>query len=155
MFKTTTTIISAFLLLQGCAGSSIKQPKPANVTSIPSGATVYANNLELGKTPLKRNLYDDFPAGWQNSIYQAQGVLIVKKDGCKDFTLKINDAILRNPIHAELKCRKVSKTEIPAPVASSQNETEARLKKLDALLKKGLVTKEEYKKTRERILSEI
>ncbi|MDX2462921.1 MAG: hypothetical protein QNK31_00285, partial [Porticoccus sp.] len=111
MHKVTTTIISTVFLLQGCSGLSTTQEKPPSVTSSPSGAAVFANILELGQTPLQANLYEAFPAGWQSSIYQAQGVLIVKKDGCKDYTLKVNDLILSKPIHAELECSKANKPE--------------------------------------------
>ena len=156
MFKTSGLIIGAIVLLQGCASSPPSQQK-ANVTSNPSGATVYANILELGKTPLKYNLYDAFPAGWQNSIYQAQGILSVKMDGCKDYTLKINDLILRNPIHAELECSEENKSEnaIPAVKSTPNSGTEKRLEELQALFKKGVITEDEYKKTRERILNEL
>ena len=150
-----TIIISALLLLQGCAGFSAKQDKPASVTSTPSGATVYANILELGKTPLKHNLYDAFPAGWKNSIYQAQGVLVVKKEGCKDYTLKVSDLILSKPIHAELECGEMSKPVKMTPVNTTRSSTEQRLKDAEALFKKGVITKDEYQKTRERILSEL
>jgi hypothetical protein len=160
MFKATTIIFSALFVLQGCADSSVKQEKPPSVTSNPSGADVFANSLELGTTPLRADLYEAFPAGWQNSIYQAQGVLIVKKDGCKDYTLKVNDLILRKPIHAELKCSVVSKSEkpaaiIPPPTVATHASTETRLEELEGLYKKGVVTKEEYQKTRERILNEL
>ena len=156
-------IICTLFLLQGCAGSLVESEKPASVTSSPSGATVFANILELGKTPLKHNLYDAFPGGWQNSIYQAQGVLVVKKDGCKDYTLKVSDFILSKPIHAELECNKVSTAEKPTPAVTTQAETrtdtesgtEKRLKKLEGLFKKGLITKDEYQRNRERILSEL
>ena len=165
MFKATTIIISGFFLLQGCAGSFIKGEKPASVTSTPSGATVYANILELGKTPLHANLYDAFPAAWQNSIYQAQGVLVVKKDGCKDYTLKVSDLILSKPIHAELECNEPDQPEKSTEAASSpaatplnattNSGTEKRLKEAETLFKKGIITKDEYQKTRARILSEL
>jgi hypothetical protein len=160
MFKTTAMIVSALLLLLGCADSSVKEEIPANVTSNPSGADVFANLLELGKTPLRANLYDAFPAGWQNSIYQAQGVLVVKKDGCKDFTLKVNDLILSKPIHAELKCSEATKPEkstatVSSPNVTTTSNTEKRLEELEGLYKKGIVTKEEYQNTRARILNEL
>jgi hypothetical protein len=150
-------------LLQSCASTSVKQQK-ANVTSSPAGALVYANGLEIGKTPLKRNFFDDFPAGWKGGVYSAQGVLMMKMAGCKDFALKVNDRILSEPIHAELECSNirtnntstdVSATEKSTSAAAPPADTEARLKKLEALQQKGLITKEEYQKTRERILNEI
>jgi len=160
MFKPTIMIFSALVLLQGCADSSVKQDKPPSVTSNPSGADVFAGSLELGTTPLRADLYEAFPAGWQNSIYQAQGVLIVKRAGCKDYTLKVNDFILSKPIHADLKCSVVSKSEnspaaVIPPTALTQGSTEKRLKELEGLYKKGTVTKEEYQKTRARILNEL
>ena len=150
-----TIIICTLFLLQGCAGSLVESEKPASVTSTPSGATVFANILELGKTPLHANLYDAFPGGWQNSIYQAQGVLIVKKNGCKDYTLKVSDFILSKPIHAELECSETSKPEKPTAMMVPSNSTEQRLKKLEALHKKGVITEDEYQKNRQRILSEL
>ena len=155
MFKATGMIISAMVLLQGCSGLSVKQQKLPSVTSSPSGAVVYANILELGKTPLTHNLYDAFPAGWKNSMYQAQGILMVKKDGCKEYTLKINDLILSKPIHADLTFNLVKKSEKTTPVMNSRGQAEKRFEELEALYKNGVITKDEYKKTRERILSEL
>ena len=148
-------IISAIVLLQGCSDLSVKQQKRPSVTSNPSGAIVYANILELGKTPLTHNLYDAFPGGWQNSIYQAQGILIIKMDGCKDYTLKISDLILSKPIHADLNCNLATKSEKATPVTNSHGQAEKRFEELEALYKKGVITKDEYKKTRERILNEL
>ena len=164
MLKVVGLIIVSIVSLQGCSGSPIKNQNQANVTSNPSGATVYANFLELGKTPLRHDLYDAFPAGWENATYQAQGVLSVKKDGCKDFSLKVSDHILSKPIHAELKCNSISKSEksvpevkgvTPVTQSAPSSGTEKRLKELEALYKKGVITKEEYKTNRERILNEI
>lgn len=155
MFKTTGIIISTVVLLQGCSGLSVKQQKLPSVTSSPSGAVVYANILELGKTPLTHNLYDAFPAGWQNSTYQAQGILIVKMDGCKDYTLKVSDFILSKPIHADLECSKTTQSKKLTPVKNSPGSAEKRFEELEALYKKGVITKDEYKKTRERILNEL
>ena len=165
MYKTVGLIFCAIVLLQGCSGSSVKEQNQPNVTSNPTGAAVFANILELGKTPLRHNLYDAFPAGWNNSIYQAQGVLVVKMNGCKDFTLKVSDYILSKPVHAELECTEENKTKKSTPLATpaapttsvttTGGVTEKRLKELEAMLKKGIITKDEYKATRVRILNEL
>ena len=152
--KSTLVIVSAVILLQGCLDSSVKQQRPADVTSSPPSATVYADGQKLGKTPLKYNLYDAFPAGWKDSMYQAQGVLMVKMHGCEDYTLKVSDSVLRKPVHAELICSEVSKAKKPAEVAP-HGGTEKRLKELEALYKKGIITKDEYSSTRQRILNEL
>ena len=80
---------------------------------------------------------------------------MVKMDGCEEYTLKVNDTILSNPIHAELRCSGVSKPEISTPVVRPLSETEKRLEELEALYNKGVITKEEYNETRQRILNEL
>lgn len=168
MLKVTGMILGAVLLLQGCSGSSVKEGKPANVTSVPSGASVYANGVKLGVTPLQHNLYKAFPAGWSNWEYSATGVLMVKKAGCEDYVLRINDYILSKPIHAELKCTKVvehkdampavsdeKKKVLTAPAVKSSSDIENRLRKVKDLYEKGIITQDEYSETRKRILGDI
>lgn len=161
-------LIGVVLILQGCSGVPAKQQQ-ANVTSTPSGASVYANSVKLGVTPLFHNLYQAFPAGWSNWEYSAQGVLMVKKEGCEEFTLKINDLILSKPIHANLKCSKKraelkqvkpavereKQKPVIAPVLKPASDIERRLRELEALHKKGVITQDEYKQTRQRILGEL
>lgn len=167
MFRVTVITICAMTLLQGCSGSSVKQHSPADVTSNPSGATVYANQLKLGVTPLHYKLYKAFPAGWSDAMYQAQGVLIVKMDDCEDYTLKVNDYILSKPVHAELECSEPGSSEVSTtaveknatsnimPVVTPASETEKRLEQLESIYDKGMITDEEYRATRERILNEL
>jgi hypothetical protein len=166
MIKTAGMILSASILLYGCAGSSANHQKPANVTSNPSGAEVYADGKKLGVTPLRYKLYKAFPASWKDAMYQAHGVLTVKLDDCNDFTLEINDYILSNPVHAELECNMPGKSissatdtqeknkSMVAPAVKPVGVTEQRLKELEGLYSKGVITKDEYNATRERILSE-
>jgi PEGA domain-containing protein len=155
MFKIVMLISSVIFLLQGCINSSAKQQNSVSVTSTPSGAMVYANDKKLGSTPLQQNLYDAFPTGWENSSYQAQGQLIIKKSGCDDFKLKISDYLLSKPIHGELKCdlenNKTQLTETSMPLT----EIEKRLDRTETLFKKGSITEEEYNATRKRILNEL
>jgi hypothetical protein len=155
MYKVILMIFSAIILMQGCSGSSVKQQKPANVTSTPPGATVFADDKKLGETPLRYELYDTFPAGWRDSMYQAQGVLKVKKDGCEDYTLEVNDYILSKPIHAELKCGELNKSKESKTAVTPGSGIENRLEELDALYEKGVITKDEYSTTRMRILNEL
>jgi len=158
MIKTAGIILSVSILLPGCAGSSANHQKPANVTSNPSGAEVYADGKQLGVTPLHYKLYKAFPASWKNAMYQAHGVLTVKLDGCKDFIQEVNDYVLSNPIHAELECnepgKSVSSKSMPAPAVKPVGGTEQRLNELEGLYSKGVITEDEYNATRERILSE-
>jgi len=167
MFKSVGKLICALLLLQGCTGAAVKQ-QAASVTSMPSGATVYANGAKLGITPLHHNLYKAFPASWNDWVLQATGALIVKMQGCEDYILNVDDYILSKPIHAKLTCSQAAQTKKEAPVkkentsvktapvdAPAKAGIEARLLKLESLYKKGVITKGEYEASRSRILSEL
>ncbi len=154
MYKTVFVIVSV-ILLQGCSGSSIKQAKPADVTSSPSGAMVFASGVELGKTPLHFDLYDAFPGGWTGMTYHAQGVFMVKKDGCESYAVNVDDNYLSKPIHVELKCNEIKSTEKTITTEALAKSTERRLEELDALYKKGVITQDEYKANRARILNEL
>jgi len=156
MYKAAVFLMIAGMLLQACVESTVRQPKLADVTSSPSGATVYANGKKLGTTPLNYDLYEVFPAGWANSSYQAQGELQVKMSGCDTFTLSVSDYILSKPVHAEMKCNEIEQQAIlPVKNKALSGGIEKRLKELSVLHEKGVITKNEYETTRLRILSEL
>ena len=135
------------------------------MTSTPSGAAVYANGKKLGVTPLHYRLDTEFPAVWKSMMFQAQGVLAVKLDGCEDYTLEVNDYVLSSPIHAELDCAEGAGSRVSAQddreAVTATGATDAgagienRLRQLEDLLNRGIITESEYKTTRERILNEL
>ena len=47
------------------------------------------------------------------------------------------------------------KSEKVTPIMGSHGHAEKRFEELEALYKKGVITEDEYKKTRERILNEL
>jgi len=154
MIKQTILTASIVFLLQGCNTASVK-PEVANVTSTPSAATVYADDLKLGTTPLHHDLYDAFPASWKNSEYQAQGTLILKKTGCEDFAIKVNDSLLSKPVHAELKCSATTDNKASDSPDTSENSITKRLNEAESLFEQGIITEDEYKATRKRILNDL
>jgi len=165
MLKKFILLSCIAILIQACGSSSIKDAAP-NVTSNPSGASVYANGLKIGTTPLRSNLYKQFPTGWTDWALSAEGVLAIKKQGCEDFTLKVNDGVLAKPIHAKLKCSgkpvvtqtapvQTKAMPVKQPAKKKMSKVEKRLKELSDLYEKGVITKEEYKITRKRILNEL
>ena len=154
------------LAIQACS-SGVKSTEP-NVTSTPSGAVVYSGQQKLGITPLRVDLPEAFPARWGNGFtFQASGLLIMKRAGCEDYTLRVSDAIISKPIHAKLKCDKnyVAPAQSPMhmPAASparkmnkkNMSKIEKRLSELKGLFKKGVITQDEYNATRKRILKEL
>ena len=164
MLKKIIPLCLVILFMQACGSSSVKEGAP-NVTSSPSGASVFANGVKLGVTPLKTDLFKSFPASWQGWKLSATGVLAIKKSGCEDFAIKVNDGILIKPIHAKLKCNAKVVTPVSAPIRKDvrpvkkpqkkMSKIEKRLNELTELHKKGVITDAEYKNTRKRILSEM
>ena len=167
MARIAALTIGVTTLLQACSGASVKQQEVPSVTSTPSGAAVYANAKQLGVTPLHYRLHTEFPAVWKNMMFQAQGVLMLKLDGCEDYMLEVNDYVLSRPIHAELDCGEGVGSEVsakenrePAAVegatdAGAGSGVESRLRQLEDLFNRGIINESEYKTTRERILNEL
>ena len=156
--------LSMLVFLQACGSNSVKESRP-NVTSSPPGASIYANGLKLGVTPLKVDLFKVFPTSWSGWQLSATGVLAFRKAGCEEYTIKVNDAIISKPVHAKLKCDKHYVAPAAVPVhkpavmmkakKKKMTKIEKRLSELERLYKKGVITQDEYKATRKRILNEL
>jgi hypothetical protein len=149
--------IFCLLLLAGClTGGSMFSPagdKPFKIESSPSGAAVYVMGENIGVTPLEISHKDVFPNIYPREKESLYGKIILKKAGCKDYTRTISGDISSYGLHAKLECADLN----PAPSAApAPSETvEQRLDKIKDLLNKGLITEEEAKKARERILKEL
>ena len=142
------------------------QGHKTRITSTPSGADVYSGQLKLGQTPLEIDPNEAFPPAWQNKTYQAAGVLIVRKPGCQEYNHKVSDAFLAKDIHVKLKCdpnyqparapaSPAAPATAPRPAPAPRADIATRLQKLKSLYEKGLITQDEYKATRRRILDEL
>jgi len=136
------------------------------VDSDPSQATVIADGVELGVTPLTFNPSDIFRAGITGGgdgllAYRYTGKLIVKKAGCKDSVTEVDDNILSKDIHVKLECDPDYRP--PAAPVVSVPETqqvmpasaEERLQRIEALHKKGLISNDEYRQLRQRVLDTL
>ena len=167
-FNLRILLLPTLIILASCSAVPMKGSM-TRVESVPAGADVIANGVKIGVTPMEIEP-STFPASWNNWEYQASGVLILRKAGCEEYSVKVNDGILAKGIHANLNCSVVSRTEAPSKIESqpamqvqpkgsmpsaASSGVESRLMELQNLYKKGLITEEEYKATKKRILNEL
>jgi hypothetical protein len=152
-------------VLAGCAGGQIVARDKIVIDSEPQGAQVRVAGKEIGVTPVTVALDDVFPKHWTSRIsedeqgfafYRRLEAVELKKDGCAPFTTKLVESEMETgAVKFALKCDPNYKPAPPAPVAQPAGSVEERLRTLDELKRKGLVTDEEYRAQRERILGGI
>ena len=166
MLKRPETAIALFNLLfvaacssTGGAGSYFPAAgnKPIQVESVPSGAEVYVMGKKIGVTPLEVSRRDVFPNTYPRDKESVYGRIVLKKEGCSDYTRTVSAEISNTGLHAQLDCGNLASAPPVASGDESRNDrsAEQRLGKIKDLLNKGLITDEEAKKARERILNEL
>jgi hypothetical protein len=155
------------LLASGCssmggAGSHFPAAgnHPFKIESIPAGADVYVMGEKIGVTPVMLTRKDVFPNIYPGDKVSVYGRVTLKKAGCADYTTPVSAEISNNGLRAKLECAAANPASFtessPAPSAEAPRITvEQRLDKINELLHKGLITEEEAKKARERILNEL
>jgi hypothetical protein len=162
-----TLAVFTLLLAAGCSStSSVSKnagslfPSVADkikIESEPSGAEVYVMGEKIGVTPLNIHPKDVFPNTYQKEKESLYGKVTLKKTGCSDFTRSISTEISNVGLQAQLECgdmnAALAKT---SKDARRINETvEQRLDKIKDLLNKGLITEEEAKNARARVLDDL
>lgn len=159
-------------------GSSSKQIR---VTTNPPGATVYANDKVLGVTPLTITPGNEWNTGFVTGkdvgmVYQYTGTISIKKPGCDTYTAEVSDPMLFNDIAIDLNCDPSYRPSARMPSGDDQTapayapagtpaypadwETPEeimarRLRRLEGLRSRGLITEDEYQDVRQRILNEL
>ena len=113
-----------------------------------------------GATPLAIAPGNHFRAGFVGFSYRYVGKLSIKKPGCETWSTEVNDAILSKDIHARLKCDpNYQPAAAPLPVqpagTAAGDQTIERLERIEALRKKGLISEDEYKRLRARIIEKL
>lgn len=161
----TLVLCSSLLLAASCSspgGMSNLFPSagdnPIKIESDPSGAEVYVMGAKAGVTPLQLTREDVFPNLYPKDKESLYGKVTLRKAGCADLTRTVSSEVSSYGLHAKLDCG----GDKPAPAAaagistgSSSETAEQRLGKIKELLDKGLITEDEAKKARERILNEL
>ena len=162
-------MLTAAALLSACASTgdgSESQTGRIKITSEPAGAVAYADNAEIGDTPLEIVPGSHFRSGFVGFTYRYFGKLTIKKAGCETWSTEVNDNILSKDVHAKLKCDPNFRPEPASPPSSgnaassspnatSKDEYLDRLERIEALHKKGLISDEEYAQLRARILEKL
>lgn len=130
---------------------------PIQIESDPTGAAVYVMGEKVGVTPLQIRKRDVFPNIYPREKESEYGRVTLRKEGCSDFTRTVSAEISNRGLRAQLVCGDIKpaspRTSEDAPRISES--AEQRLNKIKDLLNKGLITEEEAKKARERILNDL
>jgi hypothetical protein len=152
--------LAAVALLFGCAG--LEGPRETiTIDSEPQGARVYVAGREIGVTPLKVVLDETFPRHWTSRAhpeeeaafsYRRMETVDLKREGCETYTKVLVEQELKDDVRVSLKCDPNYRP--PAPATEAQT-VEQRLRALEDLRSKGLVTDEEYRAQRQRILNSM
>ncbi len=126
---------------------------PIKIESTPPGAEVYVMGEKIGVTPININHKDVFPNTYPREKESVYGRVTLKKAGCADFTRTVSVEIGSAGLRAQLDCGDLNPASSKVP--RSSETIEQRLDKIKDLLSKGLITEEEAKKARERVLNDL
>lgn len=126
------------------------------VSSDPSDAAIYAMGEKIGLTPMKLQSSALFPEIYDTGKQSLYGKVLIKKEGCADFMHSVNQKSLSDGPNAKLDCgnntpmQKYNTTPPKLP-----KEAEQRLEYIKELLDGGLITEEEAKIVRARIIDTL
>ena len=159
--------LASSALLAGCGGNiGLKIRNAVLIESAPPGAQVWVAGREVGVTPLTLELDKNFPRRWTSRVksdeegfafYRRLETMDIKKDGCETYTQQLVEADLARDIKVTLKCDpnyqppSAAPAAAPAPVPAVG--IEQRLRTVEDLKAKGLITDDEYRAQRQRILN--
>jgi hypothetical protein len=147
----------SFVVAAGCGGAAgLTRADVISVNSTPAGADVYAAGKRIGVTPLVLRQQDVFPVVYSTEERDAYGTLLLTKEGCRDHTVRVNNAVIRKGVDVKLDCGQmdIAKPQPEAPGTPPATIKE-RLLRLNELRDQGLVNEEEYREIRRKILGEL
>lgn len=150
------TVLLVAILSPACATLG-SHPGQINVTSEPAGAEVYVMGEKLGVTPLVVNQNAVFPPAFPATKQALYGNIELRKPGCKDVVQPVSTRALARGVHVRLECEGAGVSESPAASrpADPAASMEMRLRRVQDLRDKGLITEQEARDIRQRILNEL
>lgn len=142
------------------------------VDSTPPGADVFAIGGRLGSTPMSLSERDVYPNWYPDDLAHLYGVLILRKAGCEDYSKRLTLDDIGKGIQVQLDC---TRDAVPAEQSSQAGPVEEvspenadtgssasaammqrrlhQLKVLQELLDDRLITEEEERAIRKRVLN--
>lgn len=165
VFKSQSRALFALLCaagLAGCAATSLESRGPrisVLIDSEPQGASVRVSGKLIGVTPVKANLDSVFPRHWTSKVetdeegfafFRRMEMVEISKEGCDLFSKRFMEADLQADAKVTLRCD----PNYRAPTAA-ENSAEQRLRTLDDLRGKGLISDDEFRDQRQRILNSL
>ncbi len=149
------------------AADSPLEPRRFPVQSEPSGAEVRVIGGRLGTTPLTLNERDIYPNDFPDERLDDYGVVILSHPGCETLRHRVTREEIEQGLKLRLECRQSIAAAPPAAATPSARAAETagqtaeskadrrlrQLRVLDELLEEGLLSPEEERRIRRRILS--
>ncbi len=158
-------------LLRAVDSGDLFRPRRFQVDSVPGGAEVFVIGGRVGRTPLTLSERDIYPNWYPDEQAHLYGVIVLRKAGCAEFSRNVDLDDIAVGIEARLDCGQdeVADAQVPvsdpapasAPVADAGMTPAAaatlqrrlrQLKVLQELMEDGLVTEQEERTIRKRIL---
>lgn len=151
--------IAGLIALTGCATPSAQPRSYVIIDSEPQGASVRVGGKLIGITPVKAELDTVFPRHWTSKVetdeegfafFRRMETVEISKAGCDPYSKRFMEADLVTDTKVTLKCD----PNYQAP-AATEGGPEQRLRTLDELRGKGLISDEEFREQRRRILNSL
>ena len=172
---TTAVLLGAWLApvsLWGADTDSHFKARRFQVESTPAGADVFVIGGKLGKTPLRLSERDIYPNWYPDDQAHLYGMVILRKAGCADYSKRLTLDDIGKGVQVQLDCYQdaAPAEQVPPAVHAQQAPPESaatgqstrpammqrrlrQLKVLQELLDDALITEEEERTIRKRILN--
>jgi hypothetical protein len=149
----------ALALGSGCGGAALfpSSDGRTRVDSVPDGADVFVMGERLGATPLDLDDARAFPLRYPAEQRALYGKVVLRHEGCREYVAPLSVDAANHGIVAELDCDEPGAAGVSAPSAAPAGERPSlteRLRGIDELEGQGLISADERRLTRARVLDE-
>ncbi|MBT3203673.1 MAG: SHOCT domain-containing protein [Gammaproteobacteria bacterium] len=156
MQKKLITYLLWIPLISSCSGIPLLSEHKNNipVDSIPTGASIYVMGKFHSTTPSVVNQYSIHPITYNKEDESLYGRITIKHEGCQEKSVIVNSQIISSGLKTTLDCTEKTQT-----VTKQQDNTDKsvvqRLQQLQTLKDEKLISDEEFREIRIRILDSI
>lgn len=135
------------------------------IDSDPSGATVYVMGEKVGVTPMTISQKLIFPMQYDRSKESLYGKVTLKKGGCADLEKPVSAKMMAEGYKATLDCGDLTPASSAmgntrgavrtVPIPRLSENLEQRLARIKDMQEKGLISEDEAKAARARVLGDL